>query len=177
MAKFRLRIAPYNIQVVSLGQIVRFLLIASKQVQAINEHHLVERDGGLPGEYKRPSVRLLHGARRVLSDQMVHLIGLHDDSIAAPPFDHLFFSIHLVIVYTTDELRMLIQVATDHSNIVHHFLAEQEMTHFFLIKIALGTLFEQVRVDDAQADASSQTRVKLLRALIVPLFFSHQKLY
>ena len=84
---------------------------------------------------------------------MVHLIGFHDDSVAAPPFDHLLSSSHLVIVYTTDELRMLIQVATDHSNIVYHFLAEQEMTHLFLIKIALGTLFEQVRVDDAQADA------------------------
>ena len=107
---------------------------------------------------------------------MVHLIGLHNDSVAAPPFDHLFSSSHLVIVYTTDELWMLIQVATDHLNIIYHFLAEQEMTHLFLVKIALGTLFEQVRIDDAQADASSQTRVKLLRDLIVPLFLSHQKL-
>ena len=52
MAELRLRIAPYNIQVVSLGQVVRFLLIAGEQVQAINEHHLVERDGGLPREGK-----------------------------------------------------------------------------------------------------------------------------
>ena len=178
VAEFRLRVAPYNVQVVRLRQVVRFLLFAGEQVQAIDEHHLVEGDGRLSREDKRPSGLLLLRARRVLCNQMVHLFRLHDDSVAAPPFNHLLSSGHLVIVYTTYELRMLIQVATDHADIVYHFLAEQEVSHLFLIKIALGTLFEQVRVNDTQADAASQTRVKLLRTQIVPLcFLDHLQLF